>query len=199
MKVTLTYGKMNTFPGYSWMDIHQSIYPWSPHPHQNRGHFHPPRKIARSHFVFKLLASERLCVEIIKAKCVGKEPNHQSSTTNTGSEGCGDGARACTDVSAGMGALITCQGPFQGQPHGPLWAALLALDHGTETNGFIFWFCALGIRQGLERGKLVWIVKSTIFSKEQMFSHEEGTTTARSTAFQILLQHRKRSSHDQAN
>lgn len=109
---------MNMFPGYSWMDMQQSRYPWSPHPHQNRGHFLPPRKTARSHFVFKLLASERLCVEIIKAKCVGKEPNHQSSTTNTGSEGCGDGARACTDVSAGMGALITRQGTGTWAPLG---------------------------------------------------------------------------------
>lgn len=101
MEAKFTYCKRNMFPGYNWMDIHRSRQPRSPHPRQEREHFHLPRKIARSHFVFKLLASECLCVEIIKAKCAGREPNHQSSTANTGSEGSGDGARACTDLSEG--------------------------------------------------------------------------------------------------
>lgn len=80
MEVKFTHCKRNMFSGYSLMHFHQSTHPWDPLSYQDREHFHLSRKIARSHFVLKLLASERFCVEIIKAKCVGREPNHLLQT-----------------------------------------------------------------------------------------------------------------------
>lgn len=138
MEVKFTYCKRNMFSGYSLMHFHQSIHPWNPLSYQDREHFHLSRKTARSHFVLKLLASKCFCVEIIKAKCVGREPNHQSSTPNTGSDGSGDGTWACTDASAGMGAEMKCQRALQGQEHGPFLAAPLVLDHRTKTEWVSF-------------------------------------------------------------
>lgn len=105
----------------------------------------PERSIPRSHFVFKLFASECFFVEIIKAKCVGREASHQSSTTNPGSEGSKDVQEPAQTCLQGW-ALIKCQGAFPGRAHGSLSAALLALDHVTEIARVSFLVLFFGIR-----------------------------------------------------
>lgn len=61
---------------YSFRNIDKGIHPFNSLPYRDLQHFQPPRKNPWSHFVFKLFASECFWVEIIKAKCVGKKPNH---------------------------------------------------------------------------------------------------------------------------
>lgn len=136
---------MNTFSLYSLMNFDKSMHPWNSLSYQEMEHFHLPRKIPRSHFVFKLFASECFFVEIIKAKCVGREASHQSSTTNPGSEGSKDVQEPAQTCLQGW-ALIKCQGAFPGRAHGSLSAALLALDHVTEIARVSFLVLFFGIR-----------------------------------------------------
>ena len=135
MEVQFTYCKMNTFPGYSLVGTHPSTRPPNPHPHQDRAHFHPPRKIARSHFVFKLLASERPCAEIIKANCVERRllihhlGQTQALTVLQTGRTCGDGRFKHTPRA------------FSGTGTGALSAAWLALDCGPKAE----WVSFLGL------------------------------------------------------
>jgi len=116
-----------------------------------------PERSLEAISVWKLFASECFSMEMIRAKCVGSQPHHQSFTADIACEGSGDARWACTDTLAGMGVCKRCQGTFQGQQHvGPSQQPCWQPDHATGDPERFFSGSVLQASglTCLERGKL---------------------------------------------
>lgn len=196
---------MDTFSGHRSTVSHQSVHPSNPLPCQDRECPHPPGKIARSHFVFKVLASEffffffawrlpkpavwdesliihhRLQTQVVQVLGMQPEP----AQVHVHPDGCSG------SVPRGF------SGAARGPPPQPCWH----LPVEPRPNGFLLWFCSLGMRTDGRTDGRSWRVAATMpYSQRSQCFSTRMVQPQPSAAFQkSLLQHRKRRPHDQAN
>lgn len=176
---------MDTFSGHRSTVSHQSVHPSNPLPCQDRERPHPPGKIARSHFVFKVLASEcfffffawrlpkpavwdesliihhRLQTQVVQVLGMQPEP----AQVHVHPDGCSG------SVPRGF------SGAARGPPPQPCWH----LPVEPRPNGFLLWFCSLGMRTDGRTDRQTELEGSSyhaVFSEEPVFFNEDGTTTA---------------------